>query len=155
MRPARLGRLPSSGLILSVEARLRMATGVAEELPGFIPRVLRFDDVSLLRTDETVFNAMVEGWLAPSSLPGCTPVVASTPILYSRAGRGQFALSNTQRYRHCELRCDTRNFVAAFAQRMRWNQAWRASSKILCCELPSDTATFIIPEQGSASGMTR
>jgi hypothetical protein len=60
---------------------------------------------------------MVEGWLAPSSLPGCTPVVASTPILYSRAGRGQFALSNTQRYRHCELRCDTRNFVAAFAQK--------------------------------------
>ena len=116
MRRARLGRLPSSGLILSVEARLRMATGVAEELPGFIPRVLRFDDVSLLRTDETVFNAMVEGWLPPSSLPWCTPDVASTPILYSRAGRGQFALSNTQRYRHCELRCDTRNFVAAFAQ---------------------------------------
>jgi integrase/recombinase XerD len=50
-------------------ARLRTATGVGEELPGFIPRVLRFDDVSLLRTDETVFNAMVDGWLAPSSLP--------------------------------------------------------------------------------------
>jgi len=29
---------------------------VAEELPGFIPRVLRLDDVSLLRADETVFN---------------------------------------------------------------------------------------------------
>jgi integrase/recombinase XerD len=44
--------------------RLRTATGVAEELPGFIPRVLRLDDVSLLRADETVFNAMVDGWRA-------------------------------------------------------------------------------------------
>ena len=40
------------------------ACGVAEELPGFIPRVLRLDDVSLLRADETVFNAMVDGWRA-------------------------------------------------------------------------------------------
>ena len=37
---------------------------MAEELPGFIPRVLRLDDVSLLRADETVFNAMVDGWRA-------------------------------------------------------------------------------------------
>ena len=44
--------------------RLRTATVVAEELPGFIPRVLRLDDVSLLRADETVFNAMVDGWRA-------------------------------------------------------------------------------------------
>jgi integrase/recombinase XerD len=36
----------------------------AGELPGFIPRVLRLDDVSLLRADETVFNAMVDGWRA-------------------------------------------------------------------------------------------
>jgi integrase/recombinase XerD len=43
---------------------LRTATVVAEELPGFIPRVLRLDDVSLLRADETVVNAMVDGWRA-------------------------------------------------------------------------------------------
>ena len=37
---------------------------MVEELPGFIPQVLRRDDVSLLRADETVFNAMVDGWRA-------------------------------------------------------------------------------------------
>ena len=37
---------------------------MAKELPGFIPHVLRVDDVSLLRADETVFNAMVDGWRA-------------------------------------------------------------------------------------------
>jgi hypothetical protein len=37
---------------------------MAEELPGFIPRILRADDVSLLRADETVFDAMVDGWRA-------------------------------------------------------------------------------------------
>ena len=37
---------------------------MAEELPGFIPHVLRADDVSLLRADETVFNAMLDGWRA-------------------------------------------------------------------------------------------
>ena len=37
---------------------------MADELPGFIPHVLRLDDVSLLRADETVFNAMVDGWRA-------------------------------------------------------------------------------------------
>jgi integrase/recombinase XerD len=31
---------------------------------GFIPRVLRREDVSLLRADETVFNAMLHGWRA-------------------------------------------------------------------------------------------
>jgi hypothetical protein len=31
--------------------------GMVEELPGFIPQVLRRDDVSVLRADETVFNA--------------------------------------------------------------------------------------------------
>ncbi|TXH16319.1 MAG: site-specific integrase [Mycobacterium sp.] len=36
----------------------------AEELPGFVPRVLRSDDVSLLRADETVFEAMLDGWRA-------------------------------------------------------------------------------------------
>lgn len=41
-----------------------MAVGVAEEFPGFVPRALRLDDVSLLRADETVFNAMVDGWRA-------------------------------------------------------------------------------------------
>jgi hypothetical protein len=34
---------------------------MAEELPGFIPEVLRLDDVSLLRADETVLNAMGDG----------------------------------------------------------------------------------------------
>ena len=38
---------------------------MVEELPGFIPQVLRRDDVSLLRADETVFNAMVD---APNAL---------------------------------------------------------------------------------------
>ena len=37
---------------------------MADELPWFIPHVLRLDDVSLLRADETVFNAMVDGWRA-------------------------------------------------------------------------------------------
>jgi site-specific recombinase XerD len=37
---------------------------MAEELPGFIPRVLRRDDVSLLRADETVYSAMMDGWRA-------------------------------------------------------------------------------------------
>jgi site-specific recombinase XerD len=35
-----------------------------EQLPGFIPLVLRSNDVSLLRADETVFTAMVDGWRA-------------------------------------------------------------------------------------------
>ena len=42
----------------------RAAVGMADELPGFIPQVLRLDDVSLLRADETVFNAMIGGWRA-------------------------------------------------------------------------------------------
>jgi hypothetical protein len=37
---------------------------MAEELPGFIPRVLHRDDVSLLRADEAVLKAMVDGWRA-------------------------------------------------------------------------------------------
>lgn len=37
---------------------------MADELPGFIPQVLRRDGVSLLRADETVFNAMVDVWRA-------------------------------------------------------------------------------------------
>jgi integrase/recombinase XerD len=37
---------------------------MVEELPGFIPQVVRSDDVSLLRADETVFNAMVDDWRA-------------------------------------------------------------------------------------------
>ena len=36
---------------------------MVEELPAS-PQVLRRDDVSLLRADETVFNAMVDGWRA-------------------------------------------------------------------------------------------
>jgi integrase/recombinase XerD len=42
----------------------RAVAHMAEERPGFIPQVLRLDDVSLLRADETVFNAMVDGWRA-------------------------------------------------------------------------------------------
>lgn len=37
---------------------------MVEEVPGFIPQVLRRNDVSLLRADETVFNAMIDGWRA-------------------------------------------------------------------------------------------
>lgn len=36
----------------------------AEELPGFIPRALRADDVSLPHADETVFDAVLNGWRA-------------------------------------------------------------------------------------------
>jgi hypothetical protein len=43
-----------------------VAAGMAEEMPGFIPQVLRRDDVSLLRADETVFNAA--GLLAMQAL---------------------------------------------------------------------------------------
>jgi hypothetical protein len=38
----------------------RVAARMAEDLPGFIPHVLRLDDISLLRADETVLNAMVD-----------------------------------------------------------------------------------------------
>jgi integrase/recombinase XerD len=41
-----------------------LVIAMGEELPGFIPRVLRREDVSLLRADETVFNAMLDGWRA-------------------------------------------------------------------------------------------
>jgi integrase/recombinase XerD len=37
---------------------------MADDLPRFIPRVLQLDDVSLLRADEAVLNAMVDGWRA-------------------------------------------------------------------------------------------
>lgn len=37
---------------------------MADELPGFIPQVLRLDDVTLLRADETVLDAMFDGWRA-------------------------------------------------------------------------------------------
>jgi hypothetical protein len=59
--PRRVRRPSSRSLRVVGLGRLWTATGVAEELPGFIPRVLRLDDVSLLRADETVFNAMVDG----------------------------------------------------------------------------------------------
>ena len=36
----------------------RTGNRVAEELPGCIPRVLRLDDISLRRADETVFNSI-------------------------------------------------------------------------------------------------
>jgi hypothetical protein len=42
----------------------RAAGRMARGPPGFIPQVLCLDDVSLLRVDETVFNAMVDGWRA-------------------------------------------------------------------------------------------
>ena len=47
---------------------------MVEELPGFIPQVLRRDDVSLLRADETVFSAMVDGWRAQSSTQRVAPI---------------------------------------------------------------------------------
>ena len=37
---------------------------MVEELPGFVPQVLRRDDASLLQADETVFTAMVDRWRA-------------------------------------------------------------------------------------------
>jgi integrase/recombinase XerD len=37
---------------------------MVEELPSFIPHVLRRDEVLLLRADESVFNATVDGWRA-------------------------------------------------------------------------------------------
>src|SRR5690242_20650144 len=46
---------------------------MADHVPGFIPLVLRLDDVSLLRADESVFTAMVDGWRAQmlARSPGC------------------------------------------------------------------------------------
>lgn len=38
-----------------------MVADMADEVPGFIPQVLRLDEVPLLRADETVLNAMVVG----------------------------------------------------------------------------------------------
>jgi integrase/recombinase XerD len=37
---------------------------MADELPGFIPHLLRTSDVSLLRADERVLEAMLDGWRA-------------------------------------------------------------------------------------------
>jgi hypothetical protein len=37
---------------------------MVEELPGFVPQVLRRDDASLLQADETVFTVMVDRWRA-------------------------------------------------------------------------------------------
>jgi hypothetical protein len=34
---------------------------MVEELPGFLPQILRSEDVSLLLADEAVFNAMIDG----------------------------------------------------------------------------------------------
>lgn len=42
---------------------------MAEELPGFIPQILRREDVSLLRADEAVFGAMIDGWRGPDAGP--------------------------------------------------------------------------------------
>jgi hypothetical protein len=52
----------------------RAAAGMVDELPGFIPQLLRRDDVSLLRADETVFSAMVDGWRAQSSTQRVAPM---------------------------------------------------------------------------------
>ena len=40
------------------------ATPMADELPGSIPHLLRASDVSLLRADERVLEAMLDGWRA-------------------------------------------------------------------------------------------
>jgi hypothetical protein len=40
----------------------QLVLAMAEELPGFIPHILRREDVSLLRADEAVFNSMVDDW---------------------------------------------------------------------------------------------
>ena len=58
----------------------RAAAGMAEELPGFIPQVLRRDDVSLLRADETVFNAMVDGWRAQMLARGLAVDTIKAPV---------------------------------------------------------------------------
>lgn len=61
---------------------------MAEELPGFIPRVLQRGDVSLLRADEAVLKAMVDGWRAqmlarglgsPGFSPGRSPPSNASP----------------------------------------------------------------------------
>lgn len=41
-----------------------MQAAMAEEVLGFILQVLRRENVSLLRADEAVFNAMINGWRA-------------------------------------------------------------------------------------------
>lgn len=52
-RSTTLGTLPVGG---------RMSG--SDELPGLIPRILSNGDVSLLRADERVFEAMLDGWPA-------------------------------------------------------------------------------------------
>jgi integrase/recombinase XerD len=53
---------------------------MADDLPGFIPRVLQLDDVSLLRADEAVLNAMVDGWRAQMLARGlAVSTIAAAP----------------------------------------------------------------------------
>jgi len=64
---------------------------MADELPGFIPQVLRLANVSLLRADETVLNAMVDGWraqmlargLAVDTIKGRCAVAAANACLHA------------------------------------------------------------------------
>jgi len=45
---------------------------VAQGVPGVVPRVLRDAEVGLLRADERVFDAMLDGWTAQMLARGLT-----------------------------------------------------------------------------------
>jgi integrase/recombinase XerD len=64
---------------------------MAEDLPGFIPRVLRLDDVSLLRADETVLEAMVDGWRAQMLARGLAVDTSRVQLLLGSASHSSGA----------------------------------------------------------------
>jgi hypothetical protein len=98
-------------------------------------------------------NKSTVGWWLESIL--C--VVSDTISLAPGASRvRRAACFSASYYRTSPTRSgtSTANYVAIQRtssqhsdKRIRWNQARRVSSKIQPCELPSDTANFIIPEQ--------
>lgn len=65
---------------------------MVEELPGFIPRVLHRDDVSLLRAGEAVTKTMVDGWRAHLLVRG---LAAST--ITARCSEGYSLMNSTNR----------------------------------------------------------
>ena len=82
----------------------RSGVRTAEELPGFIPRVLQRGDVPLLRADEAVLKAMVDGWRAQMvsqrapSRPDATLSAgsSSSPMSIRGAGAHLILISSSQ-----------------------------------------------------------
>ena len=53
---------------------------VVERFPGFVPEVLRSDDISLLRADLLVFGAMLDGWRAQMLARGLADETIKTRV---------------------------------------------------------------------------